>query len=107
MKIIIDIPEEVYRVSRIIDVKYEDVIQIPLEVIKNGTLLDSDYDKLMTINQQLAFENEELRENIEEIKEEIGDKYANTHHMYPNYASGLSYAYGIIDKHIGKAESEG
>lgn len=37
MKLIIDIPEEVYKASQIIDVKYEDVIQIPLEVIKNGT----------------------------------------------------------------------
>ena len=32
MKLIIDIPEEM-----IIDVQYEDVVQIPLEVISNGT----------------------------------------------------------------------
>ena len=37
MKIVIDIPEEVYKASQILDVKYEDVIQIPLECISNGT----------------------------------------------------------------------
>ena len=37
MQIVIDIPEEIYKASQIIDVKYEDVIQIPLEVIANGT----------------------------------------------------------------------
>jgi hypothetical protein len=30
----------IYKASQIIDVKYEDVIQIPLEVIANGTPLD-------------------------------------------------------------------
>ena len=37
MKLIIDIPKEIYKASKIIDVQYEDVIQIPLEVIANGT----------------------------------------------------------------------
>ena len=46
MKLIIDIPEEVYRASRIIDVKYEDVIQIPLEVLANGTPLDDVINKI-------------------------------------------------------------
>jgi hypothetical protein len=36
MKVLIDIPDAVYKASQIIDVKYEDVIQIPLEVITNG-----------------------------------------------------------------------
>ena len=36
MKLIIDIPEEIYKASQIVDVKYEDTIQIPLEVIANG-----------------------------------------------------------------------
>ena len=39
MKLIIDIPEEIYKASKIIDVQYEDVVQIPLEVIANGTLI--------------------------------------------------------------------
>ena len=37
MQLIIDIPEEVYKASQIIDATYDDVIQIPLECIANGT----------------------------------------------------------------------
>ena len=37
MKLIIDIPEEIYKESKIIDGLYENVIQIPLEAIANGT----------------------------------------------------------------------
>lgn len=73
---------------------------------RNGTSLNSDYDKLMTISQQLAFENEECREKIEKIKTEIDNEWANTHHMYPDYASGLACASEIIDRCIGKVESE-
>ena len=40
VKLIVEIPKEIYKASQIIDVKYDDVIQIPLEVIKNGTPLD-------------------------------------------------------------------
>lgn len=39
MELVINIPEEIYKASQVIDVKYEDVIQIPLEVIANGTPL--------------------------------------------------------------------
>lgn len=37
MKVLIDIPEEIYKASKIIDVQYEDIVQIPLEVIAKGT----------------------------------------------------------------------
>ena len=37
MKLIIDIPKEVYKASQIIGGKFDDVIQIPLEVIANCT----------------------------------------------------------------------
>ena len=37
MKLLIDIPEEIYKASKIIDVQYEDVVQIPLDVVANGT----------------------------------------------------------------------
>ena len=40
MQLVIDIPEEIYKASQIIDVKYEDVIQIHLEVIANGKVLE-------------------------------------------------------------------
>ena len=45
MKIIIDIPEEVYRASQILDVKYEDTVQIPLEVIAKGTPLPKGHER--------------------------------------------------------------
>jgi hypothetical protein len=45
MKLIIDIPEEIYKASKIIDVRYEDVVQIPFEVIANGIPVpDKKYD---------------------------------------------------------------
>ncbi len=45
MKLIIDIPEEIYKASRIVNVQYEDVVQIPLEVIANGIpISDKKYD---------------------------------------------------------------
>lgn len=46
MQIVVDIPEEIYKASQIIDVKHEDVIQIPLEVIKNGTPLPKGHGEL-------------------------------------------------------------
>lgn len=45
MKLIVDIPEEIYKASRIVNVQYEDVVQIPLEVIANGIpISDKKYD---------------------------------------------------------------
>ena len=43
---------------------------------------------------------------LDDVTEAISEKYANTHYMYPEYASGLTYAYGIIDRCVRKAESE-
>ena len=40
MQIVINIPKEIYDESQHINDKYEEVIQMPLEVIKNGTPLD-------------------------------------------------------------------
>lgn len=43
IELVIKIPEEIYKASKIIDVQYEDVVQMPLEVIANGTpLTESD-----------------------------------------------------------------
>ena len=39
MKLVIDIPEEIYKASQILDVKYEATIQMPIEVIAKGTPL--------------------------------------------------------------------
>lgn len=45
MKLIIDIPEEIYKASQII--KYEDTILIPLEVIAKGTPLPKGHGRLI------------------------------------------------------------
>lgn len=46
IELVVKIPEEIYKASQIIDVKYEDVIQIPLEVIANGTLLPKRHGRI-------------------------------------------------------------
>jgi hypothetical protein len=50
IELVIKIPEEIYESSQIIDVKSEDVIQIPLEVIANGTPLPKGHGKLVDIS---------------------------------------------------------
>ena len=47
MKLIIDIPKEIYEASKIIDVQYEDVVQIPLEVIANGIPLSKGHGRII------------------------------------------------------------
>ena len=47
IKLVIKIPEEIYKSSQILDVKHEDVIQIPLEVIANGTPLPKGHGRLI------------------------------------------------------------
>ena len=47
IELVIKIPEEIYKASQIIDVKHEDVIQIPLEVIANGTPLPKGHGRLI------------------------------------------------------------
>ena len=47
IELVIKIPEEIYKASHIIDVKYEDTIQIPLEVIKKGIPLPKGHGDLI------------------------------------------------------------
>ena len=47
IELVVKIPEEIYKASQIIDVKYEDVVQIPLEVIANGTPLPKGHGRLI------------------------------------------------------------
>lgn len=47
IELVIKMPEEIYKASQIIDVKYEDVIQIPFEVIANGTVLPKGHGRLI------------------------------------------------------------
>lgn len=44
--LVIKIPEEVYEASQILDVKYEDTVQIPLEVIANGIPLQKGHGRI-------------------------------------------------------------
>lgn len=46
MKLIVDIPDNIYKASQMLDVKHEDVIQIPLEVIANGIPLEDKLEEL-------------------------------------------------------------
>lgn len=47
IELVIKIPEEIYKASQILDVKYEDVIQIPLEVIANSIPLPKGHRDLI------------------------------------------------------------
>ena len=85
MKLIIDISEDVY--TRLFDngiqdneIAVDDICEIA-RALRLGTPLD-------------------------DVTEAISEAYANTHYMYPEYASGLSHVYGIIDKCSRKAERE-
>lgn len=51
MEIIINIPEEIYKASQIIDVTYDDVIQIPLECISKGTPLPDPHGRIIDESQ--------------------------------------------------------
>lgn len=51
IELVIKIPEEIYKASQIIDVEYEDVVQIPLEVIKNSTPLPKGHGRIVDISQ--------------------------------------------------------
>lgn len=96
---VMELDDSIYAYNR----KYRMALEFVIDCIKRDM---ADYDKLMTISQQLAFENEELREKIEKIKTEIDDEWANTHHMYFEYASGLARASEVIDKHIDEDKSQ-
>jgi hypothetical protein len=85
MQIVIYIPEEIYKASQIIDVKYEDVIQIPLEVIKNGTPLPKGHGRLI---------------DADELKEH---KYHDNH----RYENAVAVAYIDCAPTIIEADKEG
>jgi hypothetical protein len=71
MQIVIDIPEEIYKASQILDVKYEDGIQIPLEVIANGIPLPKGHGRLVDVDklkeQATKIKLESLSKNIRVI----------------------------------------
>ena len=58
IELVIKIPEEIYKASQILDVKYEDTVQIPLEVIASGTPLPKSHGRLMIISEDKVKENQ-------------------------------------------------
>lgn len=58
IEVVIKIPEEIYIASQILDVKHEDTVQIPLEVIANGTPLPKRHGRLMIISEDKVKENQ-------------------------------------------------
>jgi len=75
MEIVIKIPEEIYEASQILDVKHEDVIQIPLEVIANSTPLPKGHGRLIDEN--------ELIDEI--VCEEIDGRYYDVIYAHSIY----------------------
>ena len=70
IELVVKVPEEIYKASQIIGVKYEDVIQIPLEVIKDGTPLPKRHGDLIDINEITAFKELECNgHNVESLDE--------------------------------------
>lgn len=66
MKLIIDIPEDIYKTSKEIEAKYEGSVNIPLELIANGTPLDdvkAENDKLLKYIQTLKTTKEVCKKN--------------------------------------------
>ena len=57
IELVIKIPEEVYKASQIVDVKYEDVVQIPLESIAKGTPLPKGHGRILDEKDILDTEN--------------------------------------------------
>ena len=58
IELVIKIPEGIYKASQIINAKYEDVVQIPLEVMANGTPLPKGHGRLI--------DEDELKKIIQE-----------------------------------------
>ena len=75
IELVIKIPKWMYKASQIINVKYEDVIQIPLEVIANSTPL------------------EDIKTEIEKMDFDFGDYYDHTDSI-------INMVLETIDNHI-------
>lgn len=71
IELVVKIPEEIYKASQIIDVKHEDVIQIPLEVVAKGTPLPKGHGKLIDIDDIRVIE---LEDSLHIIRHEKGDE---------------------------------
>lgn len=71
VELLIKLPEEIYKASQILDVKFEDTIQIPLEVIANGTPLPKGHGRLIDADDIRVIE---LEDSLHIIRHEKGDE---------------------------------
>lgn len=69
MQIVIDIPENVYKATQIIKSKYQDVIQIPLDSIRNGIVLPKGHGDLI--------DRSKLEPDCYELEIHDGDDWRN------------------------------
>ena len=53
IELVIKVPEEIYTASQIVDTKYQDVIQIPLEVIANGIPLPKGHGRIADMDEAI------------------------------------------------------
>ena len=51
IELVINIPTAIYEASQILDVKYEDTVQIPFEVIANGVPLPKGHGRLVILSE--------------------------------------------------------
>ena len=131
IELLIKIPEEVYKASQIIDIDedFQQIIQIPLEVIKNGTRLTKEHGRLKDHIRNLseimdsmpddtcgdwrdsiayAIENlskdDDTSDNIDQIKKEFINRYPKNR-MDKLYLDGrschfsLNEVLNILDKY--------
>lgn len=87
IELVIKIPKEIYKASQIIDVKHEDVIQIPLEVIANGTPLPKWHGKII--------DADKLKQKIEMADDDIMEE--DWYKLYESVISDIDNAYAIIE----------
>ena len=101
IELVIKIPEELYEASQILDVKHEDTVQIPLEVITNGTPLPKGHGRLGDLD---ALEKEIVNGIKAGNYEEGYETFAHINNM-DDCVDAVKYADIIIE--ADRAESEG
>lgn len=103
MKLIINIPEEIYEASQIIKVKNEDVIQIPLEVIANGIPLPDNVTNGDVIGEPSRrkghwIETEYHRWRCSICREKGMSEWDNIHNVRTNFCPNCGAKMGSEDK---------
>lgn len=101
IELAIKIPEEIYKASQMLDAKYGDTVQIPLEVIANGTPLPKGHGKLGDLDIIL---NKAMKHRENYMEAENSSYCRGKLHAYEVYAEEVENAPTIIE--ADKEESE-